>query len=53
MLIYTIGRSYLLELLHTEMQAGQVRLVDGLMSRKAYDQLTPLETEMRESGIVY
>jgi hypothetical protein len=53
MLIYTIGRSYLLELLHTEMQSGQVRFVDGPMSRKAYEQLMTLETEMRESGIVY
>jgi hypothetical protein len=53
MLIYTIGRSYLIELYHTELQAHQVRIVDGPMSRRAYDQLMRLETEMRESGIVY
>lgn len=53
MLIYTIGRSYLLELLHTEMQAGLVRFVDGPMSRRAFEQLTTLQTEMRESGIIY
>ena len=52
-LIYTIGRTYLLELLHTEMQTGQVRFVDGPMSKRAYEQLTGLETEMRESGIIY
>jgi hypothetical protein len=53
MLIYTIGRSHLIELLHTEMQNDQVRFVDGPMSRRAYAQLMALETEMRESGIVY
>jgi hypothetical protein len=53
MLIYTIGRSYLLELFHTELQSGQVRFVDGPMSRRAYEQLNGLETEMRDTGIVY
>jgi len=52
-LIYTIGRTYLLELLHTEMQNAQVRFVDGPMSKRAYEQLMGLETEMRESGTVY
>jgi hypothetical protein len=52
-LVYTIGRSYLLELFHTEMQNGQVRFVDGPMSRRAFEQLMNLETEMRPSGIVY
>ena len=53
MLFYTIGRSYLLELYHSELQSHQVRIVDGLTSRRAYEQLMGLETEMRESGIVY
>ncbi len=53
MLIYTVGRSYLLELFHTELQSGQVRFVDGPMSQRAYEQLNGLETEIRESGIVY
>jgi hypothetical protein len=53
MLIYTIGRSYLLELLHAELQSDLVRFVDGPMSKRAYEQLNGLETEMRESGIVY
>ena len=52
-LVYTIGRTYLLELLHTEMQNAQVRFVDGPMSKRAYEQLMGLETEMRESGIIY
>ena len=53
MLIYTIGRSYLLELFHAELQADQVRFVDGPMSQRAYEQLNGLETEIRENGIVY
>jgi hypothetical protein len=53
MLIYTIGRSYLLELFHAELQADQVRFVDGPMSLRAYEQLNGLETEFRDSGIVY
>ena len=53
MLIYTIGRSYLLELFHAELQADQVRFVDGPMSKRAYEQLNGLETEFCESGIVY
>ncbi len=49
MLVYTIGRSYLIELLHSELQSDQVRFVDGPTSRRAYEQLMGLETEMRES----
>jgi hypothetical protein len=49
MLIYTIGRTYLLELLHAELQSNQVRFVDGATSRRAYEQLNGLETEMRRA----
>jgi hypothetical protein len=52
-LVYTIGRTYLLELLLAELQNDQVRFVDGPMSKRAYEQLMRLETEMRESGIIY
>ncbi len=52
-LVYTIGRTYLFELFHSEMQSGLVRIVDGPASRQAYEQLMALETDMRESGIVY
>jgi hypothetical protein len=51
--VYTIGRSHLLELYHSLLQSGQVRIVDGPTTRRAYEQLMGLETEMRESGIVY
>ena len=53
MLVYTIGRSYLLELFHAQMQSDQVRIVDGPKIRRAYEQLAALETEMRDSGMVY
>jgi hypothetical protein len=52
-LVYTIGRTQLLELLHTEMQNDQVKFVEGEMSRRAFEQLANLETEMRETGTVY
>ena len=52
-LVYTIGRTQLLELFHTELQNDQVRFVNGPMSRLAYEQLMNLQTEMRESGIVF
>jgi hypothetical protein len=35
------------------MQAGLVRIVDGPESRRAYEQLASLETELRDSGTVY
>ena len=53
MLVYTVGRSYLLEFYHSLLQSGQVRIVDGPTTRHAYEQLMGLETEVRESGIVY
>ena len=53
MFVYTVGRSHLLELYHALLQSCQVRIVDGPMTRRAYEQLMALETEMRESGIIY
>jgi hypothetical protein len=52
-LVYTIGRSYLLELFHSELQANLVRVVNGPTSRRAYEQLVRLETEIRDSGMIY
>jgi hypothetical protein len=51
--VYTVGRTYLLELYHSELQADKLRLVDNEMSKRAYQQLAELETEMRDTGIVY
>ncbi len=52
-LVYTIGRTQLLELFHSELHSDQVRFVDSPMSRRAFEQLMGLETEMRETGVVY
>jgi hypothetical protein len=52
-LVYTVGRTYLLELFHSELQNRLVRFVDDPMSRRAYEQLMKLETEVRETGTVY
>jgi len=53
MLVYTIGRSHLLELFQTELHCGQVKIADTPALRRAYEQLANLETEFRESGTVY
>lgn len=53
MFVYTVGRTNLLELLHSELQSDVVRFVDGPMAVRAYEQLADLETEMRETGTVY
>ena len=50
LLVYTIGRTYLLELLQTELQNDVVRVADGPLMRRAYEQLANLETEYRDSG---
>ena len=42
--VYTIGRTFLIELFHTELQSDQVRFPHGPLMRQAYDQLANLET---------
>jgi hypothetical protein len=51
--VYTIGRTYLIELYHSELQSDLVRFADAPMMRRAYEQLANLETEFREGGTVY
>lgn len=53
MLVYSIGRTYLIELFHSHMQADLVRFVKNPMSQRAFAQLEGLQTEMRDSGVVY
>lgn len=53
MWVYTIGRSFLLELLQAELQSDQVRLANTPALRRAYEQLANLETEYRDTGTVY
>jgi hypothetical protein len=51
--VYNIGRTYLLELFHTELQADQIRFAEGPEMRRAYEQLANLELELRDSGMTY
>jgi hypothetical protein len=51
--VYTIGRTYLIDLLKNEFQSRSIRLANDPMIRKAYAQLTELEVEHREGGVVY
>jgi hypothetical protein len=53
MLVYTVGRSHLIELFHSELQSDLVRMVDDANSRRAYEQLMNLETEIRDTGMIY
>jgi hypothetical protein len=51
--IYNIGRSYLLELFHNQLQSDLVRFAAGPATRRAYEQLANLELEFNESGTKY
>jgi hypothetical protein len=51
--VYQIGRNYLLENLRSELETGQIKIAPSENSRRAFEQLVKLETEMRESGTVY
>ena len=53
MLMYTVGRSYLLELFHSLLNSGQIRFPDNEMMRRAFAQLHALEPEYRDTGAVY
>lgn len=52
-LVYTIGRTYLIELLHGEFQSDVVKFSDSEDMRRAYEQLANLETEYRDTGLIY
>ena len=52
--VYNVGRTFLLELLLAKLRDRRIQvLVDSPESRRAYEQLTALEPEQRETGIVY
>jgi hypothetical protein len=51
--IYTIGRTFLFDFLHGEFQARQIKLSKGPDVTRAYQQLTELEVELRDSGRIY
>jgi len=52
-LVYNVGRTFLLDLLASEMRDNRVRFADSAESARTYQQLMALEVEQRESGVVY
>jgi len=53
MLVCTIGRTYLIDLLLAQLQASRVRLSRDPEIRRGFDQLTKLDVEYRQSGKIY
>jgi hypothetical protein len=53
LLVYSVGRSFLIELLHSEFQSDQLRLSNDRGVRHAFDQLARLEVEYKQGGVVY
>jgi hypothetical protein len=51
--VYTIGRTYLLNLLQGELQAGLVKFADSGLMRRAFEQLVNLQTDYKDTGVVY
>ena len=51
--VYRLGRTFLLDGLLQKFRAGQIRLIDGPMARKAYEQLNALEFERTEERVRY
>jgi hypothetical protein len=51
--VHNVGRTFLFDLLLAEMRNHRVRFADSPESERAYEQLTALEREQRESGTVY
>jgi Terminase large subunit, T4likevirus-type, N-terminal len=52
-LVYTIGRTILLEQLHREFESDLVRLGSSADIRRGFEQLANLEVDYREGGTVY
>ena len=52
-LVYTVGRTILLEQLHREFESDLVRLGDNAEIRCGFEQLANLEVDYREGGTVY
>jgi hypothetical protein len=52
-LVYTIGRTQLLDILQNALLGNQVRIADSPETRLAYDQLNKLAIEYRETGRFY
>ena len=51
--VYTIGRTYLIDLLHRTMSDDKLRILHSPQAMRAYEQLMMLEIDFRETGIFY
>lgn len=51
--VYTIGRSYLFDLLLRDLGNNEVAFLEGAASWRAYEQLMMLEMDYRQSGVIY
>jgi hypothetical protein len=51
--VYNVGRTFLIDSLHSEFQSGQVRLGTNPGIVRAFEQLANLELEYRETGRIY
>jgi terminase large subunit-like protein len=51
--VYNVGRTYLLDLLHTYLRDDKIRILHNPAALRAYEQLMMLEVQLREGGIVY
>jgi len=51
--MYSVARTYLFDFLLRDLHGNKVRILDGPASRRAYEQLTLLEMEYRQTGTIY
>jgi len=51
--VYRLGRTFLLDYLLQKFRAGQIRLIDGEMARRAFEQLSALEFERNAERVRY
>jgi hypothetical protein len=51
--VYKVGRAFLIELLHSQLQSEQIRLNNDHNIQRAYEQLTKLAVEYKQGGVVY
>jgi hypothetical protein len=51
--VYTIGRTYLIELLHSEYQSDRIRYGNDQNITRGFQQLANLSVELRDSGMIY
>jgi len=53
MLVYTVGRTHLFDLLLREFHNDKIRMLQGSECMRAYEQLMNLEVDYRQGGAIY